>query len=146
MIARFPCTISTLRAHNKMASNFCDTPTNSLGIRTLRLFRAHGLIQGFSFVSPKKQSRRLYPRVRIFFKRTETNFPAINNIKLYKNTRSNFVHFHYKRRFNANCQRTLYLLTSPRGLRLMSLRQLLRPDRLTRQQRFAGKILLEVSF
>jgi len=136
--------ISILRAHNKIGSTFCEVPTNNLGIEVLRLLRMHGLIQGFNIVSPKKKTARLFPRVRIYLKYSDTSNPAIADIKLFKNTSSNFTNLRRHRRFHIISQHKLIILSTaqPGGLLLLSFAEMLRQkDQVTTN----GKVLVEIS-
>jgi len=145
MVARFSTMISSLRAHNKIGSSFCETPANRLGINVLRLLREQGLIQGFSLVSPRKKTARLFPRVRIYFKYSDVSNPALTDIKLFKNTSSNFTNIQRHRRFHTISQRKLYILSTTSGLRLTSLADYLQTKRATFTPTFSGKVLVEIS-
>jgi len=144
MSARFPNMIGIMRASIKTGWKTCEVPANKLCINVLRLFRDHGYIYGFNFVSPKKKSARLYPRVRIHFKYSDTASPVIRDLIVYKNTFSNFRSMRLNNTFQVLSQHKLYLLTTSKGLVLTSFTDMSEMQGATMKYKVSGKILLEL--
>jgi len=66
MNSRFSAMISIMNATIKTGTQFCEVPSNSLCIATLRLLRDQGYIWGFTFASPSNRERRYSLESRLF--------------------------------------------------------------------------------
>lgn len=144
MSARFPSMIGIMRTCVKTATQFCEVPANRLCITTLRILREQGYINGFTFVSPRKKEGRLYPRVRIHFKWSNAITPALKDLKVFKNTFSNFHSILSYKPLQILGTNKLYLLSTTKGLLLTSLGNVYNAKQNSRLPSLKGKLLLEI--
>jgi ribosomal protein S8 len=121
MTARFPHMIGIMRTCIKTGMRNCEVPANKLCINVLRLLRDHGYIYGFNIVSPSKKYARLYPRVKIHFKYSDSSSPVIKDLIIFKNTFSNFSQMRIRNQYQILSQHKMFLLTTTKGLLLSSL-------------------------
>nr|ADZ99060.1 ribosomal protein S8 [Physarum polycephalum] len=144
MTARFSAMISIMNATIKTGNSFCEIPANNLCINTLRLLRNQGYIWGFSYVSPQLRAKRLYPRVKIFFKYIDSNTPVIKSINIFKRTRSNFRIIRNNKLYQILAQNKLYILSTTKGLIITSLDNLYNDLIKSQKNRLSGKLLAEI--
>jgi ribosomal protein S8 len=144
MTARFPNMIGIMRTSIKTGLKSCEVPANKLCINVLRLFRDRGYIFGFNTVSPRKKNGRLYPRVKIHFKYSDSSAPVIKDLSVFKNTYSNFTPIRVKNQYQILSQHKIFLLTTPKGLLLTSFTDLSSLNKSQKNFHFGGKLLLEI--
>jgi len=144
MTARFPNMIGIMRTCIKTGLRSCEIPANKLCINVLRLLRDHGYIYGFNFVSPKKKYARLYPRVKIHFKYSDSSSPVIKDLVIFKNTYSNFSTMRANSHYQILSQHKMFLLTTTKGLVLSSFAEISQQSTKKQPLRFTGKLLLEL--
>ena len=144
MTSRFPAMISIINTTVKTGYQYCDIPVNKLCLNTLRLLRNHGYIWGFSVTSPRKRVAKLYPRVKIYFKYSHKNCPALKGMRIYKNTTSNFFLLKHIKIYQAIAKNKLFIITTKTGLTITSLDHLLPKLTAKTTKPFSGKILAEI--
>jgi ribosomal protein S8 len=150
MTARFPSMIGIMRNAIKTGVQSCSVPANALCFRILNLLRENGLIFGFSHHYTRRRLRHGfyhgYPRVTITFKYADSNSPVIKDLKVFKNTRSNFYLFKSaNKNFQVLAHHNLYVLSNSNGLILTSLADLYSQTLSSNKKPLNGKILLELS-
>jgi ribosomal protein S8 len=122
----------------------CEVPTNNLGIKILRLLREQGYIYGFSYVSDNTKTKRLYPRVKVYFKYIDIKTPMIKSISAFKNAKSNFKTIQNAKYYQTISHNKLYILSTNKGLVLTSMAELYKNKLSSPKNILNGKLLVEL--
>jgi len=144
MTNRLAAFISNFKNHNKMGSIYFDAPITNICLAILNILRTHGLIQGFSFFPTKKKRERLFPRVRVYLKYSYDHHPCIGDLRIFKNTTSNYTSINRYKQSHFLSQRKLYVLSTPQGISLTSLDFRLQKAKGSNNPKLGGKVLVEL--